>query len=301
MELKDCFVVMPFSASASNSEEKWTEIFESFFKPAWNALDIDCYRTRVPRGSITKDIVEKLYSASIVFADLTDSNPNVMYELGVRHAFKKPSVMVKAKGSQIPFDVNVYSVFEYEYTPRGLDGLKDYLRRVIEDIQRNPNKADNPVWDYRSSSDFLMDYYRNRDSIQKLTAVSLELDRNLNLCNTLLKEIEGLDLSIDYSRMSKVEQTHLDKAITDFFPSVQNEALTHLRITRYIDFEDKHWAVFSQISDFYGWCRYYASNLELAEFAEHGKKKVDEMTDMIQGALDVIGARIDEMRKESPP
>jgi hypothetical protein len=113
MELKDCFVIMPFSTSVSHTEEKWTEIFENFFKPAWNAFNIDCYRTKVPRGSITKDIIEKLYSASIVFADLTDSNPNVMYELGVRHTFKKPSVMVKARGSQIPFDVNVYNVFEY--------------------------------------------------------------------------------------------------------------------------------------------------------------------------------------------
>jgi len=131
MEVKDCFVIMPFSRSKSHTEEKWTEIFDDFFKSAWNEFNIDCYRTNVPRGSITKDIIEKLYSASIVFADLTDSNPNVMYELGLRHTFKKPSVMVKAKRSKIPFDVNDYTVFEYEYTPKGLKKLKEHIMCIL--------------------------------------------------------------------------------------------------------------------------------------------------------------------------
>ena len=61
----------------------------------------------MPRGSITKDIIEKLFSASMVFADITDFNPNVMYELGVRHSFKKPSSIVieSRKSRNIPFDV----------------------------------------------------------------------------------------------------------------------------------------------------------------------------------------------------
>lgn len=300
MELEDCFVIMPFSTSPTHTEEEWTEIFEHFFKPAWNSFNIDCYRTKVSRGSITKDIIEKLFVASIVFADLTDLNPNVMYELGVRHTFKKPSVMVKAKGTQIPFDVSVYNVFEYEYTPKGLQELQNYLSSVIEDIQKNPNKADNPVWDYRSSSDFLMDYYRNRDAIQKLTALTLELNNNLNLCNRLLDTIKELDLSIDYLKMNKVEQGVLDKGISDFFPSIQNEALTQLRITMYIDFRDEHWKIFNQIDGFYRWCGYYVSNLEVAEFSEDGRERINNIRDTIQEAMNIIAARIHEMKKESP-
>lgn len=300
MELKDCFVIMPFSTSQTHTEKEWTEIFEHFFKPAWNSFNIDCYRTKVSRGSITKDIIEKLFIASIVFADLTDSNPNVMYELGVRHTFKKPSVMVKTKGSKIPFDVNDYNVFEYEYTPKGLTDLINYLNSAIEDIQRNPNKSDNPVWDYRSNSDLLMDYHRNRDSIQKLTALTLELDNNLNLCNRFLDKIKGLDLSMDYSKMNKVEQGVLDEGISDFFPSIQNEALTQLRITMYIDFTDEHWNIFNQIDGFYRWCSYYVSNLEVAEFSEDGMERINNIRETIQKAMSTIAARINEMKKGSP-
>jgi len=300
MELKDCFVIMPFSSSQTHTEEEWTEIFEHFFKSAWNSFDIDCYRTRVPRGSITKDIIEKLFVASIVFADLTDLNPNVMYELGVRHTFKKPSVMVKAKGTQIPFDVSVYNVFEYEYTPKGLQELRNYLSSVIEDIRKNPNKADNPVWDYRSSSDFIMDYWRNRESLQKLTALTLELSNNLILCNRLLDTIKDLDLSVDYLKMGKVEQGILDKGISDLFLSIQNEALTQLRITMYIDFGDEHWKIFNLIDGFYRWCSYYVSNLEVAEFSEDDRQRISKIRDTIQEAMNIIAARIDEMKKTSP-
>lgn len=300
MELKDCFVIMPFSTSQTHTEQEWTEIFEHFFKPAWNSFNIDCHRTNVPRGSITEDIIERLFTASIVFADLTGLNPNVMYELGVRHTFKKPSVMVKARESQIPFDVNVYKIFEYQYTPKGSEELKNYIGSVIEHIRRNPNKPDNPVWNYRSSSDFLMDYYRNRDSIQKLTALTVELNSNLNRCNALLDKINGLDLSIDYAKMNKGEQIVLDEGISDFFLSIQNEALTQLRITMYIDFGKEHWDLFNQIDGFYRWCSYYVSNLAVAEFSEDGRERIKNMRGVIQEAMNIIAARIDGMKKESP-
>lgn len=298
MEIKDCFVIMPFSTSQSHKEEEWTEIFENFFKPAWNSFNIDCYRTKVPRGSITKDIIEKLFSASIVFADLTDSNPNVMYELGVRHTFKKPSVMVKTKGSKIPFDVNDYNVFEYRYTPKGLEELKTHLSSVIEDIQKSPRRADNPVWDFRDTSDFLMDYHRNVEAIQKLKALVSELNGNLKTCDRFLDRIKNIDLSVDYLRMGKIEKEQLDGGAREFFPSIRSDAMTHLRITRYIDFEEEDWGIFEQIDDLYRWCHYYSSNLEVLDFCEDDRERISRIRDTILEATSIISTRIAQMKKD---
>lgn len=298
MEIKDCFVIMPFSASQSRKEEEWTEIFENFFKPAWHSFKIDCYRTKVPRGSITKDIIEKLFTASIVFADLTDSNPNVMYELGLRHTFRKPSVMVKARGSIIPFDVNDYKVFEYSYTPKGLEELKTYLGSVLEDIQKFPQKADNPVWDFLDTSDFLMDYHRNVEAIQKLKAMVSELNGNLKICNLFLDTIEDIDLSIDYLRMKEIEKQQLDSAARAFFPSIRSDAITYLRITMYIDFEEKVWDILSQIEDFCRWCHYYSSNLEVSDFYEDDKERISRIRDTILEATSIISTRIAQMKKD---
>lgn len=299
MEIKDCFVIMPFSTSQSHSEDKWTEIFENFFKPAWNAFNIECYRIRVPRGSITKDIIKNLFSASVVFADLTDSNPNVMYELGVRHTFKKPSIMVKAKGSEIPFDVNDYNVFEYKYTPKGLEELKVHLGSVIDDIQKFPQKADNPVWNFRDTSDFLTDYYRNVESIQKLKAIILELNSNRTLCDRLLDNIKVIDLSRPYLEVKKEEQLQLARIARQFFPSIRSDALTHLRTTMYVDFEEKDWGVFLQIDDFYGWCRYYSSNLEVLDLDEDNKERIARIIGTIKEAKNILNARIAQMKKDA--
>lgn len=301
MEVKDCFVIMPFSTSPSHTEEEWTEIFENFFKPAWNAFNVDCYRTKVPRGSITKDIIEKLFSANIVFADLTDSNPNVMYELGVRHTFKKPSVMVKARGSKIPFDVNSYNVFEYIYTPKGLEDLKNHLRNVIGDIQKFPNKADNPVWDFRSTSDFLVDYYRNIETIHKLQAIVLELNGNLKLSGAFSDGIKDIDLSTIHLRIGEMEQKQLESGAREFFPSIRSDAITHLRITRYIDFEKRDWDILEKIDDFYRWCHYFSSNLEVLDFCDDDKQRILRIKETLLEAMTIISTRIAQMKKEGFP
>lgn len=300
MEVKDCFVIMPYSTSHSHTEDEWTEIFEKLFKPAWDALNIDCYRTKVPRGSITKDIIEKLYSASIVFADLTDSNPNVMYELGVRHSFEKPSVMVKKEGCEIPFDVNDYNVFEYKYTPKGLEDLKKHINVVIQDIEKYPNKSDNPVWDFLHASDFIVDYYKNIEAIQKLGAIREELKSNLEKCDGFLEENKDIRIPKDYKELATFEMDDeeyekIERGMVAFFPIIRNDAITHLKITRYINLSDEDWNILNKIDDFYRWCYFYSSNLGTYSLDEADKQKIDEMREIIQKGMIIINRRISEL------
>ncbi len=64
---------------------------------------------------IQSTIVNRLLDDDLVIADLTEHNPNVLFELGMRMAFDKPIVLIKAKGTGPIFDVdNVLRVFEYE-------------------------------------------------------------------------------------------------------------------------------------------------------------------------------------------
>jgi len=296
MEVKDCFVIMPFSDSASHSEDEWTEIFETFFRPAWNQFGVDCYRTKVARGSITKDIIEKLYTASIAFADLTDSNPNVMYELGVRHAFKKPSVMVKEKGSEIPFDVTQYNVFEYEYTPKGLENLKNHIGMVIQDVRKYPNKSDNPVWDFRDTSDFLVDYYRNIEAVQKLGAIKEEFESNLEGCNEFLKGIKDIKILKDESdKTGSYEHDKLNLEQMSFFPKIRNDAITHLKITRYVNFTDEDWTILNKIDDFCRWCQFFSGKLGFYDIDESEKHEIDEIVEIIPLGVAIIKKRILEL------
>ena len=63
-------------------------------------------RFRAPRpGLITAQVIQNLVEWELVIADLSEHNPNVFYELAVRHALKKPIVQLIQAGQKIPFDV----------------------------------------------------------------------------------------------------------------------------------------------------------------------------------------------------
>ncbi|NVM45355.1 MAG: hypothetical protein HWN79_10600 [Candidatus Lokiarchaeota archaeon] len=58
------------------------------------------------REDILKKIIQSLVTSPIVLADLTDHNPNVFWELGVRQSFKHNTITIAEEGTKLPFDVS---------------------------------------------------------------------------------------------------------------------------------------------------------------------------------------------------
>lgn len=95
---------------------------------------------------ITTDVIELAVSAELVVADLTDSNPNVMYELGIRHTAGKPTIHLYQWDSVLPFDVAQQRAIKYKLEDP--DSVEDARQRVIKQmrsLQANPKDFDNPV------------------------------------------------------------------------------------------------------------------------------------------------------------
>lgn len=107
---KTCFVIMPFSATNQPSmrKEDWDEVFEHTFKPVVEAAGYACTRSDPRPGNFVKDIIQSLYSAEIVLADLTGRKPNVFYELGIRHALRRGTIIVAQSVDDIPSDLRSY-------------------------------------------------------------------------------------------------------------------------------------------------------------------------------------------------
>ncbi|MEV8546274.1 hypothetical protein [Streptomyces sp. NPDC051572] len=112
-----CFVIMPFSErDETHPVGFFDEVFEAVFKPAVTAAGFNITTAR-RQGSdiIHSTIVTELLDADLVLADLTEHNPNVLFELGMRMAEDKPVVLVRAKGTGPIFDVdNMLRVEEYD-------------------------------------------------------------------------------------------------------------------------------------------------------------------------------------------
>jgi len=93
------------------------EVLKSIFTPALQAAGFEV-RTAQQKGSdiIQATIVTELLAADLVLADLTEHNPNVLFELGMRMAVDKPVALVRAKGTGAIFDVDHMLRVE-EYSP----------------------------------------------------------------------------------------------------------------------------------------------------------------------------------------
>jgi hypothetical protein len=95
-----CFVIMPFTERSDDHPPGFfDEVLEQVFTRA--AKDAGCKVTTARRqGSdlIQSTIVNDLLDADLVLCDLTEHNPNVLFELGLRIREEKPVVLVKARG-----------------------------------------------------------------------------------------------------------------------------------------------------------------------------------------------------------
>jgi hypothetical protein len=114
-----CFVIMPF---VERDEDRYptgffAEVLRSLFTPAIIGAGLQV-RTAKRAGSdlIQSTIINDLLGADLVLADLTEHNPNVLFELGMRISEDKPVVLVRSKGTGRIFDVDQVLRIE-EYSP----------------------------------------------------------------------------------------------------------------------------------------------------------------------------------------
>ncbi|MCP3941538.1 MAG: RNA helicase [Desulfobacteraceae bacterium] len=116
-----CGLIMPISGIDGCSAEHWLEVKEIFTE---SVHSIDGYEFNVQLvsdaeniGIIQKNIVENTYTSDIVICDVSCKNPNVMFELGMRLAFDKATIIVKDDKTGYSFDTGIIEHIEY---PRDL-------------------------------------------------------------------------------------------------------------------------------------------------------------------------------------
>jgi hypothetical protein len=126
------FVIMPFGEKGDKPRPMgfFSELLNSLITPAANAAGF-AVETARKQGSdvIQSTIINQLLKADLVVADLTDHNPNVLFELGIRIAKDLPVALIKAEGTGPIFDVdNMMRVSPYNQNLWQTTVEKDILR-----------------------------------------------------------------------------------------------------------------------------------------------------------------------------
>ncbi|MCH7997890.1 MAG: hypothetical protein IIA91_00205 [Chloroflexi bacterium] len=225
---KLCYVIMPFSKTKTCSEEEWTDIFEAVIKPAIEGarLGYNCLRSEATTGNVISKVVNSLYQANIVIADLTDRNPNVFYELGVRHTLKNRTIMVAQRRKDIPSDLHGYASHVYKWkTTADKQEFKKKLGAVLRQIENDADRSDNPVSDFLHQRSLDVFEFRREESARKLAALGAEL----GLMASFLEDAVAEESNAGH------EDANLQRpAASQVIPRLSSPALDHLIATQYV-------------------------------------------------------------------
>ncbi len=143
---KSCFVVMPFGTKQMPHGSKETVNFDAVYrqiiKPTATRIGLQCTRSDEvsEAGLIHKDMIDRIIKSDVVIVDITTVNPNVFYELGIRHTARRSgTILMKMLQKPIPFNINGMRVIEYDLTPKAIPYSRSILETNIKNsmIERN--------------------------------------------------------------------------------------------------------------------------------------------------------------------
>lgn len=139
---RTCFVVAPIGGDGTDTRRRSDQVLRHIIDPVLSELNFeDAVRAdRITDGGlITRQVIDHLFTADLVIADLTDHNPNVFYELALRHAFQKPFVqlVVGKSHAPLPFDVAEQRTIFFDHTDlddveRAKATLAEYVKATME-------------------------------------------------------------------------------------------------------------------------------------------------------------------------
>lgn len=147
-EKKICFVISPIGEEGSETRERSDQVLKHIITGPVEQLGYTVVRAdKISEpGIITTQIIEHIVDADLVIADLTEKNPNVFYELAIRHAIRKPLVQMIKKGEIIPFDVAATRIIQFDL--QNLDSVasaKEEISSQVQSLEAGNSEVHNPI------------------------------------------------------------------------------------------------------------------------------------------------------------
>ncbi len=145
---KICFVISPIGEEDSETRKRSDTVLKHIINASVEQLGYEVVRAdKISEpGIITTQIIQYIVDSPLVIADLTERNPNVFYELALRHAIRKPLVQMIKKGETIPFDVAATRIIHFDLQDLdSVENAKTEIASQVKSLEAGRNDIDNPI------------------------------------------------------------------------------------------------------------------------------------------------------------
>ena len=226
-QVKTCFFIAPIGDEGSDIRKRSNQVLKHIVGPVADHSGYKAIRSDEisETGDITAQVIEHLIDDALVLADLTGWNPNVFYELAIRHAIRKPCILIIQQGQLIPFDISVERVIFFDYQDLdSAESCKNQIVKLIESIENDPTKVDSPV----SRTVDLMSLRQSEDPEEQSNAEILtKLDQLSSEVASLRRSTNQRPVTID---LSGVGGTHAYPGLIDYLGSSSGRGTTSIGV-----------------------------------------------------------------------
>jgi hypothetical protein len=146
-----CFFIAPIGDEGENERKHSDMVLSTLVAPALEQFKLNVIRADqiTTPGMISKHVIEHILKSKLVVVDMSFHNPNVFYELAIRHLLGKPTVHIVKKSDGIPFDVRDFRTIEledvgYEFIAR-IETYRANIANYTREALDGSSSADNPI------------------------------------------------------------------------------------------------------------------------------------------------------------
>jgi hypothetical protein len=146
-----CFFMAPIGKEGEEKRKHSDMVLSTLVAPALSQSGLKVVRAdQIEKpGMISKQIIEYIWKSRLAIVDLSFHNPNVFYELAIRHLLGKPTVHIVKKSDGIPFDIGNFRTIEledlgYEFVAR-IETHKVSIANYVREALDGSSSSDNPI------------------------------------------------------------------------------------------------------------------------------------------------------------
>ena len=133
---KVCFLLCPIGDEGSETRGRADAVFEQIIKPVVSESGYGLKRADklAEPGNISIQAIHLTLMSDLILADLSDHNPNVFYELAIRHFSQKPIIYLIESSQKIPFYLQHERIIMYDLSASGVRDAIDKLREFMKNV-----------------------------------------------------------------------------------------------------------------------------------------------------------------------